>query len=490
MKIIVAAGQRTGSHAFCDLQENNLSECMNIEDMLLPRLTDGTIDFSICSEVFLTALEDLNWATAWCNRPKFDTRHIMYSFDKHMNKIVVTEQPTLEQFINEHHRRWYDIQQLPSWCIKIIKYQGIPTDILNEMLEVADRVVVLRRRDKLAQSLSLTKSTMTQIWHGTDINADAGEIDYNIFAKSCKLVTANDEWLDTQFNTEKIECMYYEDLDLSNSKYNKNDISLDYNLERCQNIMEQNSLSESSDAKFGDWFRKFINTTDFSSAYQHNTDGYLKSITTAGTDYWDVHIAGLEIATNMEEINKENTKILDIGTWYGIMPYVIQEYGFKKVSTTECAAHSVSIAGLRELWDDFGLDPFELHILPKKRFELPDTYDVITMFRSNVFWKTQEVLHHTPGNTVANDIWQVQDQDGTNHTFFTVYNRDEWEFFIENIKEFLNPGGVAVIQPSPYVYDKIESFKEELDFLEPYCVEGPIYDAASDHRAFYIVIRK
>ena len=66
----------------------------------------------------------------------------------------------------------------------------------------------------------------------------------------------------------------------------------------------------------------------------------------------------------------------------------------------------------------------------------------------------------------------------------------KWELFIENIKEFLNPGGVAVIQPSPYVYDKIESFKEELDFLAPYCHPGPMYDAASDHRAFYIVIRK
>tara|TARA_R110000868_G_scaffold405703_1_gene685409 strand:+ start:144 stop:1610 length:1467 start_codon:yes stop_codon:yes gene_type:complete len=488
MKIIVAAGPRTGSHAFCDLQENNLSECMNIEDMLLPRLADDTIDFSICSEVFLTALNDLNFITAWFNRPKITQQHCMYTFDDNMNKIVVTEQPTLDAVINEYHRRWRIIKNMDSWCIKIIQYQGISTDILNEMLEVADRVVVLRRRDKLAQSLSMTKSTMTQIWHGTDINTDAGKIDYTIFAKSCKSVTENEEWLDTQFNTEKIEWMYYEDLDLSNSKYNKNDISLDYDLERCQNIMNTviNTLNDPKD--FKSWFKNFINTTDFTTAYQNNDSEYLKSITKPGTDYWDVHIDGLEIAADMNLLNG-NAKILDIGTWFGVMPYVLQQYRFKNVSTTECASHSVG-QRLQDLWTDFNVDPFELHILPKKRFELPDTYDLITMFRSNVFWKTQEVLHHTPGNTVANDIWQVQDQDGVNHTFFTVYNREEWEFFIENIKEFLNPGGVAVLQPSPYVYDKIESFKEELDFLAPYCHPGPMYDAASDHRAFYIVIRK
>ena len=47
MKKIVLATPRSGSHAYCDLQLNNLSEVMNIEDMLLPRLSDNTIDFGI-----------------------------------------------------------------------------------------------------------------------------------------------------------------------------------------------------------------------------------------------------------------------------------------------------------------------------------------------------------------------------------------------------------------------------------------------------------
>tara|TARA_R110000803_G_scaffold210840_1_gene284258 strand:- start:6917 stop:7663 length:747 start_codon:yes stop_codon:yes gene_type:complete len=247
----------------------------------------------------------------------------------------------------------------------------------------------------------------------------------------------------------------------------------------------ENKLQED----FNTWFNNFIDTTDFTAAYQHNDSGYLKGITSPGTDYWDVHLTGLEIAVDMNQLDKK-AKILDIGTWFGVMPYVLKQYGFNNISVTECSKHSVSIPGLRDLWNDFDIDPFDLHILPKKRFELPDTYDLITMFRSNVFWKTQEVLHQTPGNTLKNDTWQILDQDGGLHTFFTVYNREEWELFIENIKEFLNPGGVAVIQPCPYVYDKIESFKEELDFLAPYCHAGPIYDDGCDYRAFYIVIRK
>ncbi len=490
MKIIVAASPRSGSHAFCstlDIQ-NNLYECMNIEDMLLPRLADNTIDFSICSEVFLTALENINWVTAWCNRPTIDAQHSMFSFDDQMNKIAITEPPTLDQFINEHRRRWNNIQKLSDWCIKPIKYQGIPTDIIAEMTTIADRIFVLDRRDKLAQVISMTKSTMTQMWHGKNLSGDAGDIDYTIFANTYKILLEQSPWLDNNFTTPKTEYIYYEDLDLSRSKYNKNNILINYDLERCQNIMNTtiNTINQPKD--FKSWFKNFINTTDFTTAYQNNSSGYLKDITTPGTDYWDVHIDGLELAADMNLLDG-NAKILDIGIWFGVMPYVLQKYRFKNVSTTECAQHSVG-QGLQDLWTDFNVDPFELHILPKKRFELPDTYDLITMFRSNVFWKTQEVLHHTPGNTVANDTWQIQDQDGVNHTFFTVYNREEWEFFIDNIKEFLNPGGVAVLQPSPYVYDKIESFKEELDFLAPYCHPGPIYDAASDHRAFYIVIRK
>lgn len=482
MKKIVLATPRSGSHAYCDLQENNLSECMNIEDMLLPRLDNEQIDFSVCSDVFLDALNDLNFITAWCNRPKITQQHRMYTFDDNMNKISITEQPTLDAVVNEHYRRWRIIKNMDSWCVKLIKYQGTPQNVIDQMLDQADEVVILKRRDRLAQALSMTKATQSQLWHGNNLTGDAGDIDYDVFKRSVTDVFNNENWIDQYDGTT----VYYEDLDLTSSSFNKNNILLNYDLERCNDIM--NATNEPED--FKTWFNNFINTSDFTNAYQHNDSGYLKSITSAGTDYWDVHIAGLELASNNMSLLDKNAKILDIGTWFGVMPYALKQYGFNNVSTTECAEHSNGIPGLRELWNDFDIDPFELHILPKKRFELPDTYDLITIFRSNVFWKTQEVLHHTPGNTVANDTWQIQDQDGVNHTFFTVYNRSEWELFIENIKEFLNPGGVAVIQPSPYVYDKIESFKEELDFLAPYCHPGPIYDAASDHRAFYIVIRK
>ena len=74
MKIVIAAAPRTGSHAFSNIQpvDIDLSEIMNIEDMLLPRLEDDSIDFSICSTIFLDAIEKHNWELAWNNKPEID----------------------------------------------------------------------------------------------------------------------------------------------------------------------------------------------------------------------------------------------------------------------------------------------------------------------------------------------------------------------------------------------------------------------------------
>ncbi len=64
-------------------------------------------------------------------------------------------------------------------------------------------------------------------------------------------------------------------------------------------------------------------------------------------------------------------------------------------------------------------------------------------------WKTREVIHHDTGNGECRTEWQVTGEDGYAHTFFTMYNIDDWVFFIENIRKFLNPGGRALIQPAP-----------------------------------------
>tara|TARA_R110000803_G_scaffold210840_1_gene284260 strand:- start:8276 stop:8989 length:714 start_codon:yes stop_codon:yes gene_type:complete len=235
MKKLVLATPRSGSHAYCDLQPNNLSEVMNIEDMLLPRLSDNTIDFSICSQVFLDALNDANFITSWHNRPSITNQHHMLGYDPTLSKIEITKQPTLNDFINEHYKRWHIISLLDNWCIKLIKYQGIPQCIVDQMLHQSDEVIILKRRDRLAQALSLTKSTQSQLWHGNNLTGDAGDIDYDLFKRSLNSIINNENWVSQYSGTD----IYYEDLDLSKSKFNKNNVCFSYDIVRCQQIMEE-----------------------------------------------------------------------------------------------------------------------------------------------------------------------------------------------------------------------------------------------------------
>jgi hypothetical protein len=240
---------------------------------------------------------------------------------------------------------------------------------------------------------------------------------------------------------------------------------------------------------FSVFLNNFIKDYNWSPLYENIDDGYFKGITTAGTEYWEVHTQGLELA-DIDSKDKDTTEILDLGTWFGVLPYAMSQYGFKNIDTTECLAHSVGQREIFEkhLWPNFNLNPYELHILPGKEFTLPKQYDIIMCFRSNVFWKTQEVIHHTPGSVIANDIWELEDKDGKKHTFFTVYNKHEWEFFINNIRKYLKPGGKAIIQPSPYAYDLISGYQDEFEYLKPFTHPGPVYDKASGHQAFYVVI--
>jgi|TARA_R110000744_G_scaffold7122_1_gene24410 hypothetical protein len=235
MKKIVLATPRSGSHAYCDLQLNNLSEVMNIEDMLLPRLSDNTIDFGICSKVFLDALNDTNFITSWYNRPSITNQHHMIGYDTNLSKIEITNQPSLNDIINEHYKRWCSISLLDNWCLKLMKYHGTPQYIVDQMLNQSDEVIILKRRDQLAQALSMTKATQSQLWHGYNLTGEVGDIDYDIFKKSLNDIVNNENWVNQYSGTNT----YYEDLDLSNSKFNKNNVSLRYDITRCHQIMEE-----------------------------------------------------------------------------------------------------------------------------------------------------------------------------------------------------------------------------------------------------------
>ena len=102
MKTLILATPRSGSHAFSSTFENDLSECMNIEDMLLPRHGDNQIDFEACSLEFLDALERRQWPLAWQHRPTLNGHRVIRYTDQ-MQKIYSDTQP------GKRHKSWSKI---------------------------------------------------------------------------------------------------------------------------------------------------------------------------------------------------------------------------------------------------------------------------------------------------------------------------------------------------------------------------------------------
>jgi hypothetical protein len=216
---------------------------------------------------------------------------------------------------------------------------------------------------------------------------------------------------------------------------------------------------------FRKWFNDFISEHDFSDLYTVEKSDYFRGIT-QNTDYWKIHLDMLE-EYGIDDAASD-ISICDVGVWFGVWPYALKEYGFSNVYTTECQQHSISKQdSFSVLHPRFGIDPQELHIKPGQAFDLPGgQHDLITIMKSNVFWKTTEVIHYDGVN--VNTQWQVTGADDVVHTFFTLYDVHDWEFFIDNIRKCLRPGGKALINPEPWCYDQIEHLSETRKFLEQY----------------------
>jgi len=216
---------------------------------------------------------------------------------------------------------------------------------------------------------------------------------------------------------------------------------------------------------FRKWFNNFIIEHDFSELYSVEKSDYFRGIT-QDIDYWKIHLDMLD-AYGIDQADPD-ISICDIGVWFGIWPYALKEYGFTNVHTTECEQHSISKQdSFAVLHPKFGITPQELHIKPRETFKLPGgKHDLITIMKSNVFWKTNEVIHYD--GVDVDTSWQVTGKDDAVHTFFTLYDVADWEFFIKNIRECLKPGGKALINPEPWCYDRIKALEETKMFLEQY----------------------
>ena len=159
----------------------------------------------------------------------------------------------------------------------------------------------------------------------------------------------------------------------------------------------------------------------------------------------------------------KDVSILDMGTQFGIIPHFLSSIGFTDVSCTNSSDEaSTGIQDLQLLWNKFNLSPIDLHIYPMREFTLPKKYDVIVASSTNILFKTNQIFRFQ--NRLLDNTYATDNQDAM---FFVPYTENELEFFINNVKKFLNPGGVAVIQPYPWVYHA-DGYKKHLKLLSKY----------------------
>jgi hypothetical protein len=209
----------------------------------------------------------------------------------------------------------------------------------------------------------------------------------------------------------------------------------------------------------------YTNIYNCESKIETHRGPFLEAMT---PEFWYYHTLMLE---KVGLINApKDISILDIGTQLGIMPHFLTEYGFKNVECTNSSGEaSEHLYELETVWKEMDIEPKELHIYPKQEFELDKKYDLILCTHTNVLWNSNKLVKFH-NHRITHD-WYLTDADENSHAFFVPYNVDELKFFVSNIKKCLNEGGVAVIQPYPFVYH-LPAFTEELEFLEQYQFEG------------------
>jgi len=180
-------------------------------------------------------------------------------------------------------------------------------------------------------------------------------------------------------------------------------------------------------------------------------------------EYWTNHCmlmsnVGLQYAPR-------DIKILDMGTHFGITPKFLESEGFTNISSTNSYKEAGDmLPDLKYMWETIDIDPMDIHIRPQETFRLDKKYDVIFATMSNIFWQADNMIEFR-GGSVSQNSEIIDTTTGERSTFFTTYALADIKFFVDNIKEWLEPGGIAVIQPYPFVYSQFDSFTAENKFL-------------------------
>jgi len=161
----------------------------------------------------------------------------------------------------------------------------------------------------------------------------------------------------------------------------------------------------------------------------------------------------------------KDIKILDMGTHFGFTSQFLKSEGFINVDSTNSFNEAGDmLVDLKKIWKIFDMSPMNIHIEPRKKFKLDKKYDIIFATMSNIFWKSNKIVRFHEGN--VNQSWSITDGKGEINTFFVPYEIRDLDFFIKNILEYLELGGIAILQPYPYVYNTFDGFKEEANMLK------------------------
>lgn len=187
---------------------------------------------------------------------------------------------------------------------------------------------------------------------------------------------------------------------------------------------------------------------------------YLKSNT---DNYWNSHSDMLD-GIGMS-LAPTDAKILDLGTHFGLFPYMLNQWGFKNVDSTNSSKESMDDQDLPNSWKKLGINtPYDLTVEIDKPFTLRQKYDIIFVFRTNLFWKLEDVFKYCNGRVFRD--WQIEDTDGNTNTFFSPWELSQWKTFEKSIKNYLEPGGFAVVQPEPFVYNMFpDRWEKELEWF-------------------------
>jgi len=161
----------------------------------------------------------------------------------------------------------------------------------------------------------------------------------------------------------------------------------------------------------------------------------------------------------------KDIKILDMGTHFGFIPHFLKQHGFTNVDCCNSFKEAgADLVELKKIWSMLDLNPYDVHISPGKPFELKTKYDIITINMSNMFWNSDKVvrLH----DRSVNQSWEITDENGDKNTFFVPWLLSDLDWFVKFICNWLEPGGICIAQPYPYVYHKFEGFEQENNFVK------------------------